>query len=137
MALSPLQLEILRISKYKKRDIDWLRNGIRIEKDSGKPIDELVIDACSARHSLSTYFLRSAALLLKTKPVRHRDVISRSYYAMYHAARAVVYLAHQGDDHQEHDQLYKNLPDDFLDVAVWKNELKDARLKRNEACLSG
>jgi len=56
---------------------------------------------------------------------------------MYHAARAVVYLAHQGDDHQEHDQLYKNLPDDFLDVAVWKNELKDARLKRNEACLSG
>jgi hypothetical protein len=43
-----------------------------------------------------------------------------------------VYFVHQGDDHKEHDQLYKNLPDEFLDVAVWKNELKDARLKRNE-----
>ena len=72
-------------------------------------------------------------MFLRTSPARHRDSISRSYYAMYHAARAVVYLAHQGDDHQEHDQLYKAIPSDFPDVEVWKNELKDARLKRNEA----
>jgi hypothetical protein len=52
---------------------------------------------------------------------------------MYHSAMAIVYLANRGDDHQEHDQLYKNLPDDFPDVDLWKNELKDARLKRNEA----
>ena len=82
VALSPLRLEILRISKYKKKDIDWLRNGIRIERDAGKSIDELVTDACAARHGLAAYFLKSAALLLRLRPVRHRDVISRSHYAM-------------------------------------------------------
>jgi uncharacterized protein (UPF0332 family) len=110
-----------------------LRNGIRIEQAAGLSIGDLVLQACAARHSLAGHFLKSAAMLLKMKPARHRDGISRSYYAMYHAARAVVYLTNQGDDHQEHDQVYKFLPTDFPNVNIWQNELKDARLKRNEA----
>jgi uncharacterized protein (UPF0332 family) len=133
VARSPLEVELLLISKYKKNQIDFLRNGIRIEKATGRTIDDLVLQACAARHSLAGHFLKSAEMLVKLKPARHRDGISRSYYSMYHAARAVVYLAKQGDDHQEHDQLYKFLPSDFPDVENWQNELKEARLKRNEA----
>jgi uncharacterized protein (UPF0332 family) len=128
-----LQEQVVLIAKYKKAQIDWLRNGIRIEQIAGHSIADLVLQACAARHSLAAYFLKSATMLLRATPARHRDCISRSYYSMYHAARAVVYLANQGDDHQEHDQLYKYLPIDFPDVDTWKNELKDARLKRNEA----
>jgi uncharacterized protein (UPF0332 family) len=133
VALSPLEMQILLISKYKKGQIDWLRNGIQIERLSGQTINDLVLQACSARHSLAAHFLQSAAMLLKMKPARHRDAISRSYYAMYHAARAVVYLDYQGDDHQEHNELHKHIPADFPDMATWQNELKEARLKRNEA----
>jgi hypothetical protein len=50
VALSLLRIEILRISKYKKRDIDSLRNGIRIDRDCGKQIDDLVMDALSQAH---------------------------------------------------------------------------------------
>jgi uncharacterized protein (UPF0332 family) len=133
VALSPLEVELLNISKYKKNQIDWLRNGIRIEHVAGQTIGDLISQACVSRHFLAEHFLKSAAMLLKLKPARHRDAISRAYYAMYHAARAVVYLVNQGDDHQEHDQLYKHLPSDFPNADTWKNELKEARLKRNEA----
>jgi uncharacterized protein (UPF0332 family) len=133
VAWSPLELELLPISKYKKNQIDLLRNGSRIEQATGRSIGELLLQACVARHSLAGHFLKSAEMLLKLRPARHRDGISRSYYSMYHAARAVVYLAKQGDDHQEHDQVYKFLPSDFPDMETWQNELKEARLKRNEA----
>lgn len=133
MALSPFETELLQLAKYKKSQIDWLRNGIRIEQLAGRPIDDLVLHACTARHRLASHFLISANVLLKAKPARHRDSISRSYYALYHAARAVVYCSNKGDDHQEHDQLYRHLPADFPNTDGWKSELKEARLKRNEA----
>lgn len=131
--LTVFETELLLISKYKKGQIDWLRNGVRIEQVAGCSIGELLLRATVARRGLSEQFLKSAGILLKAKPARHRDAISRSYYAMYHAARAVVYLDHQGDDHQEHDQLHRFIPADFPDSALWQNELKEARLKRNEA----
>jgi hypothetical protein len=52
---------------------------------------------------------------------------------MYHAARTVAYVFHQGDDHEGHMALHNALPGDFPDVDRWKNNLKDARVRRNEA----
>jgi hypothetical protein len=52
---------------------------------------------------------------------------------MYHAARALSFFANQGDDHEAHGDLHKGIPDDFPDVEQWRNDLKDARLRRNEA----
>jgi hypothetical protein len=52
---------------------------------------------------------------------------------MYHAARAVVYFSHGGDDHQSHSDLPTKLPDDFVDAGLWQNSLKDARSRRNQA----
>ena len=67
------------------------------------------------------------------KPARWRDAISRSYYAMYHAARSIAYVAHGGDDNEAHESVYKAIPADFVDNEKWQNELKEARLRRNEA----
>lgn len=62
-----------------------------------------------------------------------RVATGRYYYAMYHAMRAVVYFQSSGDDHEQHSQLAGKTPADFPNGAYWQNELKDARLRRNEA----
>lgn len=62
-----------------------------------------------------------------------RSSISRSYYGMYHGARALAFLSLEGDDNEGHNELHKGLPEDFPDVEQWRNALKDARLRRNEA----
>jgi hypothetical protein len=40
---------------------------------------------------------------------------------------------HPGDDFEEHDKVANGLPADLPDVELWRNKIKDARLKRNEA----
>jgi hypothetical protein len=52
---------------------------------------------------------------------------------MYHAARTVSFVFHAGDDHQDHRDLHKGIPDEFPDSERWRNDLKEARLRRNEA----
>jgi uncharacterized protein (UPF0332 family) len=59
--------------------------------------------------------------------------VSRAYYAIYHSARAVSFLTHPGDDYEHHDKVASGLPSDLPNVEVWRNKIKDARLKRNEA----
>jgi uncharacterized protein (UPF0332 family) len=59
--------------------------------------------------------------------------VGRSYYAMYHAVRAVVFLAYGGDDHEAHAKLPGQLPADFSDRTNWENTLKSARFDRNRA----
>lgn len=52
---------------------------------------------------------------------------------MYHAIRAVAYFNEGGDDKESHATLPGAVPSDFTDSAIWQNELKDARSRRNEA----
>jgi len=75
---------------------------------------------------------KSSQQLAPHKPVLHRDAVSRAYYAVYHAARAVAFL-NPGDDYEHHDKVANGLPLDLPDVELWRNKIKDARLKRNEA----
>ena len=77
--------------------------------------------------------LKSAKKLQKNKTSFNRLRITRSYYAMYHAARAVVFLVKKGDDHESHSTLPEHLPKDFPDRHAWHNELKNARFERNRA----
>jgi hypothetical protein len=51
---------------------------------------------------------------------------------MYQAMRAAVYIAHGGDDHEEHSKLPSHVPTDFPEQD-WQTRLKDARLVRNDA----
>ena len=63
----------------------------------------------------------------------YRSAISRYYYAMYHASRAIVFAESQGDDHERHQALPRNLPGGWADRPTRESELTDARLLRNQA----
>ena len=131
--ISRVEIELLALSKFRKAQIDLLTNGVRIERERGATIESLRQSVCGDRFRLALRFLQNAETIRTLDPPLFRDSISRSYYAMYHAARAVVYFTHGGDDYQDHDQLHKYLPPDFPDAETWSNELKEARLRRNEA----
>lgn len=71
--------------------------------------------------------------MLRVAPPMYRDALSRYYYSMYHAMRAVVFFVEDGDDFQGHSKLPGKTPDDFPQATLWQNALKDARTKRNAA----
>jgi hypothetical protein len=62
-----------------------------------------------------------------------RGAIGRFYYAMYHAARTVVFVAEEGDDYESHGNVPVHLPGDMPARAVRVQSLEDGRLLRNEA----
>ncbi|WP_080043315.1 HEPN domain-containing protein [[Actinomadura] parvosata] len=124
---------LLRISKADKKTLGLFIEGVGLISRTARPIDELKQQACADRLKLATRFLDSGNKLLKMRPAEYRSAISRFYYAMYHAARAVVYFSHGGDDHESHSKLPTMLPNDFIDAALWGNALKDARNHRNAA----
>lgn len=85
----------------------------------------------SDRLELASGHLRTADSLAQS--MSYRSAISRYYYSMYHAARAITYGHHNGDDYQRHNVLPVNLPPLLPNVARWTNELDNARLVRNMA----
>lgn len=95
------------------------------------PVTPLIQQATSDRLMLAGEHLRAGdQLLLKSY---YRAAISRHYYAMYHAARAIVFAENQGDDFERHNILPRNLPSSMKDAATRESELVNARLTRNQA----
>lgn len=125
--------QLREISKAQKHRIDAMRWGAALVAQTGESIDTVVGGICKHRMQLAEYFLRTAKEAMDAKHHRCRLCVSRSYYAMYHSARAVVYFSHGGDDHEEHSKLPNHIPPDFPSHTHWQNALKNARLKRNEA----
>lgn len=133
MSLSASESNLLRLSQAKKTDIESFKEGLYLEKASGLSIDELRLQACADRLQLAESFLGAADRLMRSRPPMLRVAVGRYYYAMYHAMRAVVYFQTPGDDHEQHSILPGRAPGDFPNVDYWKNELKNARLRRNQA----
>lgn len=133
MYFKGIERDLLLLSESKKNQIDLMRNGARIQQAGAQLLGDLMLKACADRFALSESFLRSAIRLRTARPSHFRSSISRAYYAMYHAARCLAYVDHQGDDFEVHKKLHNALPDDFPDADIWKNALKDARTRRNEA----
>jgi uncharacterized protein (UPF0332 family) len=130
------QAEIKRLNRISQataeKIADW-KEGVSIAEDFGSSIDDVMLRVAIARWRLAAEHLRDANLLRKsTRPV-FRSIVSRYYYAMYHAFRACCFVYHRGDDHQSHTDLHRMLPVDFPSVDTWKNRLKNARLTRNRA----
>lgn len=65
--------------------------------------------------------------------MQYRSAISRFYYAMYQAARAIAFAETKGDDHERHNILPRNLPAGIDNPVAREAELTDARLLRNQA----
>lgn len=124
---------LLRISRSKKSTIESFSEGVLLEHSSNHTIDELRHRATADRLRLAEHFLAAGDVLMKSRPTQYRHAIGRYYYSMYHAMRAVVYFMHGGDDHEQHVILPSKTPRDFVDHAVWQNNLKDARTRRREA----
>lgn len=124
---------LILISEGKKQSINDFRLGAYLERTSGQPIDKLLEIAIIDRLRFAEQTLKTARKFARQLDKQHRLTIARSYYAMYHTARAVVFHAEGGDDYQEHSTLRNKLPPDFPDYAMWKNKMNDARLERNKA----
>lgn len=135
MVTTPQQQRLLRLSKAYKRELGYFTEGENLATIFGTSIADLTHQAAADRLVLGEHFLNIANLLTKSrsKALDWRMVIGRYYYAMYHSMRAVSYFHVGGDDCQDHTKLFTSIPSDFPDASIRANELKNARLWRNEA----
>src|SRR6185312_15237611 len=78
------------------------------------PIPDLIRQAASDRLTLAGDHLRRGDNALLN--AEFRFAISRHYYAMYHAARAIVFAANRGDDYERHAELPRHLPNNMKQV---------------------
>lgn len=124
---------LLRISEAKKSTLVAWAEGTHVESSTGRSLAELCDRATGDRLALAKQFLKDGEAMLRANPPLYRSAISRLYYSMYHAMRAVVYYQHGGDDHEKHSDLPGHTPSDFPNAPIWQNALKDARERRNSA----
>ena len=122
-----------RLVEGTSEQINYWKEGVSLQKDSGRTIPELINRAAADRWYLAYEHRHNANKLLKSKPPLYRSAISRYYYSMYHAMRVCVFVSHGGDDHQEHGKLPLHIPSDFPSGANWQNMLRNARVLRNRA----
>jgi uncharacterized protein (UPF0332 family) len=124
--------DLLFVSKSPKERLDYLAAGASLVARTGLDVKKLRAKAAFDRLVLAGAVLKEAKALYVGHSLR-RTVVSRAYYAMYHAVRAATFLSYGGDDHEQHTVLPSKLPLDFPDRNLWQNALKNARLERNRA----
>lgn len=122
-----------RLAKATNEEINYWKEGVSIQNDSGQAIPDLVNRAAADRWYFAYNHRYDANKLLKSKPPLYRSAISRYYYSMYHAMRACVFVSHQGDDYEQHSTLLKYVLNDSSFDFNWQNILKNARELRNRA----
>ena len=122
-----------RLVRAINEQINYWKEGVSLQKDSGRTIPELINKAAADRWYFAYEHRHNANKLLNSKPPLYRSAISRFYYSMYHAIRACVFISHGGDDHQEHRELPLHIPNDFPSGPNWQNMLRNARELRNRA----
>lgn len=124
---------LIRLVEGTSEQINYWKEGVSLQKDSGRTIPELINRTAADRWYFAYEHRHNANKLLKSKPPLYRSAISRYYYSMYHAMRACVFVFHGGDDYQEHGKLPLHIPSDFPSEANWQNMLRNARVLRNRA----
>jgi uncharacterized protein (UPF0332 family) len=126
--VGPLDLFMRHISTCKKVELEALpASGGRYPF----PIIQLIQQATSDRLALASEHLRAGDQLILA--FQFRSAISRYYYAMYHAARSVVYAETRGDDYEKHHVVVRHLPTQMPNRAKREQQLTNARFLRNEA----
>ena len=125
--------ELLLISKSTCDKLRHFTDGTQLSRRSRRSIKQLQAHAAKDRLTLAKLHLKDATAVLTCGIPMNRAVVSRAYYALYHAARAASYISYGGDDHEQHTTLPLKFPSDFPESDMWKNRLKDARFERNRA----
>lgn len=132
--LTPVEKRLHRVTKLSAREIELLKEGVSVEAALSRTMADTLHQVVSDRILLSENFLQMADKLRRSRSDMSRAAIARYYYAMYHAMRAVSFHERGGDDHEAHSDLFqKGVPADFPNAVAARNDLKDARLSRNEA----
>lgn len=132
--MTPDEKRLSRITKLAAHDAELLREGVSHESALARTLADLSMQVVADRMTLAMAFLDMGDVCKRSRHDLARSAISRYYYAMYHAMRAVSYSFFGGDDHEKHTELGdKGVPKDFPNRAAAKNDLRDARLTRNEA----
>lgn len=93
-------------------------------------LESLIENATIKRYNLALSFCESANSINIKTDMDARNIISRNYYGMYHAARAVIfhYYRYDRDNHKEVSKFIKRLlGTDYGDI------LKEWRDYRNKA----
>ena len=98
---------LIRLAEATNAQINHWKEGVSLQKDSGRTIPELISKAAADRWHFAYEHRHDANKLLNSKPPLYRSAVSRYYYSMYHAMRACVFVSHQGDDHEQHSELPK------------------------------
>jgi uncharacterized protein (UPF0332 family) len=121
----------LRVTRADRDILLAWQEGVHLTTSTGLEIDELRDLVTADRIELAAALrIRGDQALAASS---NRDAISRYYYSMYHCLRAATFHTYGGDDHQSHNDLPRRLPTTFPNRAIWANELKDARERRNSA----
>lgn len=129
----PHEKELAIITRAKREKLIVWEEGASYAISTGFDIGRLRELACIDRIEFAVRFLDAARQASLNPTPAYRLVLNRSYYAMYHAARAVVFFIHGGDDHEKHSELPRQLPKDFPNRPQWESDLTGARVRRNEA----
>lgn len=124
---------LLAITQATKAELSAWRRGVYLEASTGRAIEDLRQRAVGDRIALAAEFRMSARACMSDEMRAYRTAVSRFYYSMYHAGRAVVYFQKDGDDHEEHSKLPTHLPGDFPERNRCLNAITNARLDRNRA----
>ncbi|MEZ6103801.1 MAG: hypothetical protein R3E01_33055 [Pirellulaceae bacterium] len=127
------QKRLIHIGKATKDLFDSWSEGASLVADFGVSIQDLKHKATADRWKLALDHRREGRRLWHLTSPPYRAIVSRYYYVMYHAMRAVCFFNHGGDDFEAHSKLPQNIPIDFPSRATWQNNLKIARLTRNAA----
>lgn len=129
-----MRSEVAEARRIQLRLADLIEPAIQ----SGTTVAQMRAMAARERMDLGLEFLRIGNLLYrsgsrKKDAFAYRSAIGRFYYAMFQSARAVVFVDFGGDDNNGHQDLPKHLPHTLPNRAQMINDLKDARIRRNDA----
>ena len=93
-------------------------------------LDDTIAQITMDRYEMGEEFLCSAKAISGDSKVDRRNVISRSYYAMYHSARAVIFHTVLYDE-----DVHERLPERIHEILRGKygQILRECRDIRNEA----
>lgn len=120
---------LIALHRLKGYEYEWLRQLGDLDLLNIKSVEEAIDEVVSNRIRLARSLLKEAKSLPIETEAGKRNVISRCYYAQYHAARAVFLQVHRRDN-----DAHKSLPvemEKLMGVASRKT-LEEWREKRNE-----
>jgi uncharacterized protein (UPF0332 family) len=86
-----------RITEITSREYGLLRELSDHSYFDLQPVEDVIHQIVAERLKLAQDYLDFAASIANTSPSNCRQIISRSYYAMHHAARAVIFETRRMD----------------------------------------